>query len=209
MGILIPRQLTKEQYIKLFSNPVSGIACDFGVVSSGETWEAIKNIRYSKSMILKALDFWHDYFEKFSHKICKLYNPLMDLRYQVWYYMGQIAKAYNMIKDLPDSFLFSHRYIKEININSYRKYNGLSEQNAILKKKYNILFKHQQQTLDPFNIYNIEKETDEINTGGIISFTVFPNEHPYIQRQKISKVGMTEKGNIYVLHKKQRCSNGK
>jgi len=71
-------------------------------------------------------------------------------------------------------------------------------QSNILNKKYPMLFEQcnsygfQEQTMDIY--YRIKT-----NVG--IEFTVFPNEHPYIPRQKISRVGMTEKGNVYVLHK--------
>ena len=58
MAIIIPRQLTMEQYIKLFSNPVSGIVCEVDAYNRDHRVKYhCQNIRYSKSMILKALDF--------------------------------------------------------------------------------------------------------------------------------------------------------
>ena len=67
MGILIPRQLTNNQFIKLFSNPVSGIACESSYIERMElpARERLYKIRYSKSMMLGALKFWFDYSEKY------------------------------------------------------------------------------------------------------------------------------------------------
>ena len=104
-----------------------------------------------------------------------------------------IAQTYNMIKnECPDTFLFSHRHIQDLDINKYRKANGLSEQNLLLKTKYNMQFIHQEGTMQQFA---------RIKTEVGIEFTVFPCEHPYIPKQKITRVGMTDKGNVYILHK--------
>ena len=79
-------KLTPEQYLKLFSNPVSGIACDMNGAGTNYDYAHfgrfhLKNIRYSKSMILKALEFWHGSVSKFSERIYKIRNPLVDYKY--------------------------------------------------------------------------------------------------------------------------------
>lgn len=205
--ILGKRPFTKDQITKIFSNPVSGIYSE--LVSSfdltDENLKHISKIRYSKSMMVKAITFWTDYYYNFAKKLERMdSNPI---------FRNVISKAdedyldllykYTMVKECPDSFLFSHRYITTVDINTYlKKYNSqnLVYTNSILNKKYeklrdNISFESQEQTMDPFI---------KIRTNVGIEFTVFPNEHPYIPRQKISKVGMTEKGNIYVMHKKKK-----
>jgi hypothetical protein len=200
MGILIPRQLTKEQYIKLFSNPVSGIACDFGVVTQAENWEFIKNIRYSKSMILKALNFWFDQYQTYYMKLWHMRTAFVDMSGPVLDLLKELGHRMEIVRNCPDSFLFSHRYIKEVDVNEYRKYGtkNLAMINTLLNKKYEDIivnngFRPQVGTLDP--------HMPVMSTTGI-SFSIFANEHPYIPKQKISKVGMTDKGNVFILHTK-------
>src|SRR5688572_19925386 len=103
-GILIPRQLTKDQYIKLFSNPVSGIICDFGVITKSENWDFIKNIRYSKSMILRALDFWYDYNYQRYLQVKKIHHIMFDPSTQIGRILDGIHINYQLIKKYPDSY---------------------------------------------------------------------------------------------------------
>ena len=197
------KNLTKEQYIKLFSNPVSGIACEFGLCSPDEidyvkhiqdTIDSMKNIRYSKSMILRALEFWYDYNFKFYSKIKKIYHPAVNLIQKLELGLDMLIISYKMIKGYSDRYLFSHRYIKSLHISKYNE--GLKHQHKLLQDKLGIkMIEFQEGSLQPYWLsYDYEKFG--------IEFTVFPNEHPYIPRQKISKVGMTDKGNIYILHRK-------
>ena len=194
MGILIPRQLTKEQYIKLFSNPVSGIACDFGAVTNMDNINCLQNIRYSKSMILNALYFWEKQYKEFYKRLERaMFNPLFS--YDPYKEDG-VLEAIMLVHNLPDSFLFSHRYIQAGTF----KDGADDNQCFLIKKKYPILKNY------PFLFQKTKHEVffkKYFKQPATIEFTVFPNEHPYIPRQKISKVGMTDKGNIYILHKKK------
>lgn len=198
MGILIPRQLTIEQYVKLFSNPVSGIACEVDAYNRDHRVKYhCKNIRYSKSMILRALKFWLEYMAKYYAKISRIYNPLINFKYQL---EGTLSELRGLIvyikKELPDSFLFSHRHIDAQWGTKDSK--GMVAQHQLLSNKYPMLFK-----TSSFTGYNDKKELCVfIETIIGIKFTVFPNEHPYIERQKISRVGMTEKGNVYIMMSK-------
>jgi hypothetical protein len=194
LGILIPRQLTIEQYIKLFSNPVSGIACEVDAYNHDHRVNYhCKNIRYSKSMILRALKFWLVYTAKYYIKISSIYNPLINFKSQL---EGTLSELRGLIvyikKELPDSFLFSHRYIEPGNFKDYSDDTPC----ALLKKKYPIIKKDQ-----PLWIQKGKRDIFfDIHLRDLgISFTVFPNEHPYIPRQKITRVGMTEKGNVYIM----------
>ena len=118
MGILIPRQLTRDQYIKLFSNPVSGIACEIErktnyVYAHGARFY-LKDIRYSKSMMVRALDFWFDQLHTYSMKVWKISHPLVSVIGYIMNELHEIGKFLGMVKELPDSFLFSHRHIQDI-----------------------------------------------------------------------------------------------
>jgi hypothetical protein len=194
LGILIPRQLDMEQYIKLFSNPVSGIACEVDAYNHDHRVKYhTKNIRYSKSMILKALYFWEKQYDRYLQLLKKAqFNPLFKSKYDD-YKENEALKLIMMVHNFPDTFLFSHRYIQEMNINHYRSYGGKNpaQTNHLLNKKYNMEFRPQEQTMQHFA---------RIKTNVGIEFTVFPNEHPYIQKQKITRVGMTDSGNVFVLH---------
>lgn len=194
MGIIILSQSMKTfQIVKLFSNPVSGITCDLGVVSSNETWDAIKNIRYSKSMMLGALKFWIEQYCSYYLKLRRIDTAFIKMSYKIDELIQELITREKLVKSCPDSFLFSHRYIKELS--------NKDKTCILLDKKYkdeisriNNGFRPQAGTLDP--------HIPIMSTTGI-SFTIFANEHPYIHRQKISKVGMTDRGNIYILHKKK------
>lgn len=196
MAILIDKVLPIPQYIKLFSNPVSGIACEIHKDYSKHVYPYIKDIRYSKSMILRALDFWFDQYHKYYMKVWSIRTAFIDVSGEVLGILKGIGQMINDIKNMPDSFLFSHRHIKEIDVNKYRGNNRLSEQNALLNKKYDMKFIHQEGTLNQFRIMKLKNNE--------IWFTVFPNEHPYITKDKISRVGVTEAGNVYVLHRKKK-----
>jgi hypothetical protein len=195
MGILIPRQLTKEQYIKLFSNPVPAIACEMETITWNQS-DSLKDIRYSKSMMVRALDFWFNQLHSYCMKVWAIPHPLINA---VGYIMDELKELgevlYMVREELPDSFLFSHRYIRP---GSFKDFSD-DTQCKLLKNKYPMIkdypLHYQQTKHDPY--FKID-----MNTLGI-GFTVFPNEHPYIQKQKITKVGMTDKGNVYVLHKKE------
>lgn len=201
MAITINKYLTKEQLIKLFSNPVSGIACDLGNIPWVQI-QCLKNIRYSKSMILKALDFWFDQYHKYSMKIWHMRTPFIDMSANVFGLLKELGNRMELVRKCPDSFLFSHRFIKEVDINQYRKHGGnnLAITNSLLNKKYEDIivnngFRPQVGTLDPY--------MPVMSTTGI-SFTIFANEHPYIPKDKISRVGVTEANNVYVIpHKKK------
>ncbi len=201
-------KLTPDQYLKLFSNPVSGIACEidpnmipfenehsFGIKKEELSLDYLKNIRYSKSMILNALKFWHGNITRYSERIYKIYNPLIDINNQIWKHMGEIAQMYNMIKDeYPNTFLFSHRHIHS---KTTKHSKSMDIQLKLLYDKYPDLFRKcrfygfQEGTLQP--LFNFAILNDSI------IFSVFPNEHPYITRDKISRVGMTEKGNVFIM----------
>ena len=138
--IQIRKKLTKEQYIKLFSNPVSGIACDMNGAAMNDFMtycimvNILNNIRYSKSMILKALNFWFDQIHSYYLKIYKIRkNSLIDVSEHIVPYMVELRNIMNMIESLPNTFLFSHRHIQDLNINKYRNPNGLADQNLLLK----------------------------------------------------------------------------
>ena len=193
-----------EQYIKLFSNPVSGIACEVDAYNRDHRVKYhCQNIRYSKSMILKALYFWNKQMVNYFNKIRTVYNPLRTgIITQLQDQIIKIMDIREKVSKFPDTFLFSHRYIQDMSVGmdkpGYKYTKSMNIQSNILNKKYPMLFEQcnsygfQEQTMDIY--YRIKT-----NVG--IEFTVFPNEHPYIPRQKISRVGMTEKGNVYVLHK--------
>ena len=215
MAIIIPKnKLTREQYIKLFSNPVSGIACDFDkcypdeIEYAGLVQDVVNNdlskIRYSKSMIYNALDFWYNQYHKYYMKLWRMRKPFVDVSGKIFDILQELGTRMELVRNCPDSFLFSHRHIKELDVNHYRKYGGhnLAYTNQLLNKKYEDIivnngFRPQVGTLDPYM---------PVMSSATIGFTIFANEHPYIPRQKINKVGMTEKGNLYVLHKKKQQS---
>ena len=205
VAILIQNhELTPAQYLKLFSNPVSGIACDIfsAVENKGIHDEIVRNlskIRYSKSMIYNALNFWFDQYHTYYMKLWHMRTPFIDMSGNILDLLQELGSRMELVRNCPDSFLFSHRYIEEMDINNYRKYssNNLSITNNLLNKKYkgiivNNGFRPQKGTLDPF--------IPVMSSTGIY-FSIFANEHPYITRQKISRVGMTEKGNVFMLMK--------
>lgn len=201
LGILINKPLTNNQFIRLFSNPVSGIACESGYIDRMElpARERLWKIRYSKSMILNALYFWEKQYKEFYKRLERaMFNPLF--KYSPYKEDG-ILDAIMLVHNLPDSFLFSHRYIQA---GKFGDNNGDDNQCFLIKKKYPILKNY------PFYYQKTKHEVffrKYFKQPSTIEFTVFPNEHPYIPRNKISKVGMTDRGNIYVLHrkKKERC----
>ena len=195
MTIKIKRHLLYTQYIKLFSNPISGIACEVDAYNRDQfVIPCCQNIRYSKSMIIKALEFWSDQIFKLYLKMSKLYNPLepmKDMGEEIMKKYVDIDHLVQYIKTLPDSFLFSHRYI--MSYDNDRHTQGMSLQLKILNTKYQQLIgplRFQKGKMDPFTI---------LQTPYGIQFTVFPNEHPYIRRQKIMEVGKTTKGNTFII----------
>jgi hypothetical protein len=208
LGILIPRQLTIEQYIKLFSNPVSGIACEVDAYNRDHRVKYhTKNIRYSKSMIMKALGFWHEQMWNYYKKISRINNPLdpntsefkdehsPTLGRKVFKQCDDILQTARLVSKLPDTFLFSHRHIDAQWGTSDSK--GMIAQHQLLSNKYPMLFKTSSFT--GYTTDNKKELCCSIETIIGIKFTIFPNEHPYIPRQKISRVGMTEKGNVFVM----------
>lgn len=202
MAIIIPNQkLNREQAVKLFSNPVSGIACMYDPKSNydlthGVRW-ALKDIRYSKSMLIRALEFWSDQLFKFYIRITRITNPLTptkDVGQHICKDIDYIDSAIELVKSFPDSFLYSHRYIQDYDGNNNHT-QAMSLQLKLLHIKYqkfisNLRF--QKQKMDPFT--NLTAPFD-------IEFTVFPNEHPYIKRAVIAEVGQTSKGNVFVIKK--------
>jgi hypothetical protein len=127
----------------------------------------------------------------------------MDVSQHIIPELKRLGEIMCMIKeDLPDTFLFSHRHIQDMTERMAEPYSkAMDIQADLLNKKYQFLFEQcnsygfQEQTMDIY--YRIKTEVG-------IEFTVFPCEHPYIKRQKISKVGITEKGNVYIIHGEKR-----
>lgn len=204
MGITIPTErMNKSQIIKLFSNPISGITCTFGPHENIGTHfyetniphREMENIRYSKSMLLGALRFWSSEFLKFYKKLdkCASNHMFFELITKITLENDNVLDILMFIEKLPDTFLFSHRYLNPIQPSDYTT--GMHRQSNILSKKYNDIFLFQQGSLKAYKL---------MKTDVGIQFTVFPNEHPYIPKQKISRVGMTDKNNVYIIHKKEK-----
>jgi hypothetical protein len=199
MGILIPRQLTIEQYIKLFSNPVSGLVCEVDAYNRDHRVNYhTKNIRYSKSMMLKALDFWFDQLYDYYTKIWHMRKPFIDMSANVFELVKELGSRMELVRSCPDTFLFSHRYIQPGNFKDYTDDTPC----ALLKKKYPNIIKKDQPLWIQKGKRDIFFDIHLRDLG--IHFTVFPNEHPYITRDKISKVGKTDRGNVFVLHGAQK-----
>jgi hypothetical protein len=201
------RKLTPDQYLKLYSNPVSGIACDMNGAGTNYDYAHfgrfhLKNIRYSKSMMLKALYFWEKQYDRYLELLKKAqFNPLFSSKNNK---ENEVLKMIMFVHNLPDTFLFSHRHIHDIwdGVKPGNHYpRPIMEQIKLLNDKYPILFNEcyssgfQEQTTNRY--YRIKTEIG-------IEFTVFPCEHPYIEKQKISKVGITDNGNVYILHDRER-----
>ena len=201
MGILIPRHALKnrQQTLKLFSNPVSGIACHWDTKSNYELahggYHSIKDIRYSKSMIIGALRFWLDQMYKYRDRLQRVYNPLnpnTKVTIEATKYVQNLESCYVATKLLPDHFLFSHRYVF---INRSFKYEPLMIQQRLLKKKYPDLQKiwFEKGTLAPVSSVVVE--------GVDIQFSIYLNEYPYLERAKIAEVGKTDKGKVFIIKK--------
>lgn len=199
MGILIPRHaLTNSQRsIKLFSNPVSGIACHFDPKSNYElahgVQHSINGIKYSKSMLLGALKFWRKQMIQYYLKIKRIYNPLGSTNIKdIDSQLVQISSTILDVEKMPNSFLFSHRYIEIV---SNLDYQPLQIQRKLLEQKYPNLgiIWFEKGTLQPI-------ASKEIKSLGI-QFSIFLNEHPYIKRVKIAEVGKTKKGNTFIIKK--------
>lgn len=197
-------RLNPKQAVKLWSNPVSGIACGYDgnyALQHGMKFH-LERIRYSKSMLLGALNFWFDKYHAYSMKMWHMrtsYISFFDNMLGILQELGDIMES---VRNMPDTFLFSHRHIEEMDVNLYRKYSGrtLAATNHQLNKKYEdikgIGFRAQTRTMDPFC------RMESRSTG--ISFTIFPNEKMYITKQKITNVGITDKGNVYIMHGKRK-----
>lgn len=204
MGILIPRGALKnrQQTFKLFSNPVSGIACYWDPKSNYELahggFAAIKDIKYSKSMLKGALRFWYLQMKSYYFRVSRIYNPLssggVDLK-KILKQMDDIGDTFQFVDKLPNHFLFSHRYV---NLNRSFKHEPLLIQQKLLKEKYPQLDKiwFEKVTMQPVTGKAIE--------GLDIVFTIFLNEHPYLHRTKIAEVGQTDAGNVFIIRKKQK-----
>lgn len=204
MGILIPRGALKnrQQTFKLFSNPVSGIACYWDPKSNYDLehggFAAIKDIKYSKSMLEGALQFWCNQMGLYHLRIKRIYNPLnsggIDL-VNIEKQLRSLIDTLEFVRNLPNHFLFSHRYV---NLNRSFKHEPLLIQQKLLKTKYPQLDKiwFEKVTMQPVTGKAIE--------GLDIVFTIYLNEHPYIQRTKIAEVGQTEKGNVFIIRKKSK-----
>ena len=195
LGILINQPLTNNQFIQLFSNPVSGIACESPYIDRMElpARERLWRIRYSKSMMLGALKFWIEQYCVLYLKLRRIDKPFLKISDNISALIQELIRRESIVKKCPDSFLFSHRYITPRS-GGYPA--SIDNQLKLLNKKY-----------DQYQVYGVTKTLDpyfkiDIKNLGI-QFTVFPNEHPYIPRQKISKIGMTDRGNIYILHRKK------
>lgn len=195
MTIQIKRHLTREQYIKLFSNPISGIACEVDAYDRDHIVKyACMNIRYSKSMLLRALEFWSDRIFKLYLKATRLYNPLepmKDIGEEIMVMVDRLQMVTDYIKRCPDSYLFSHRYIMDFPDIKYTDAIKLQLKLIQEKNKIGARMYMQRRNMDPYFIFN--------GLPYDLYFTVFPNEHPYIKRQKIVEVGKTQKGNTYVI----------
>lgn len=194
MAITIPNNLNYNQLIKIFSNPVSGITCDFGVVTKSENWDVIKNIKYSKSMLLSALYFWERQYNEYQRRLKKAqFNPIFKNGEGI---NDPLFETIMFVQSLPNTFLFSHHYIKAKNT----KYSdAMNIQLKLINETYPVLlnrckyYGYQTLTMNPYYMIKT-KELD-------ISFTVFPNEFPYVKRSKIAEVGKTQKGNTFIIKK--------
>lgn len=202
MGIIIPhKRLSKDQTIKLFSNPVPGIICKYQLPNATYDLthgilDSIKTIRYSKTMLIGALEFWKQQAYIYYTKIKRIYYPLApgtmdcsDLLKRV----TQIGNLKKFVTECPDSFLFSHRYIQTFKKDNENQ--GLKIQRKLLEKKYKDMGKiwFQKTTMEPVGCIR-----DDLTD---IEFTIFINERPYLQRSKIAEVGETDKGNVYIVKK--------
>lgn len=182
---------------KLFSNPISGIACYFDPKSNYDLAHGVQyhinGIKYSKSMLLGALKFWETQMGNYYQIIKRIYNPLNStVIKQAWGQWTEISETYIQVYNMPDSFLFSHRYIEIVGRVDYEP---LQIQRKLLEKKYPDLgiIWFEKQTLQPI----ASKEIKDLG----IQFSIFLNEHPYIQRSKIAEVGKTKRGNTFIIKK--------
>jgi hypothetical protein len=202
MAIIIPNnRIEIPEMVKLYSNPVSGIACQMDPTSNYNLahggYYHLRNIRYSKSMILGALRFWGDQLFKMYLRVNRITNPLEPTKDFGEYIMSQIDymdSAIDMIQEFPDSFLYSHRYIQPYDLHSHNE--SMSLQLKLLHIKYQLYLndlRFQKGKMDPFTF---------LQAPYGIEFTVFPNEHPYIKRAVIAEVGQTSKGNTFIITKK-------
>lgn len=187
-----------NQTKKLFSNPVSGIACYFDPKSNYELAHGaqyhINGIKYSKSMLLGALKFWHIQMWNYYQKLKRIQNPLVSNNNyeEVTKQLKELEDIRVFVFGLPDSFLFSHRYIEIV---SNLDYQPLQIQRKLLEQKYPNLgiIWFEKGTLQPI-------ASKEIPSLGI-AFSIFINEYPYIKRAKIAEVGKTSRGNTFIIKK--------
>ena len=179
---------------KLFSNPISGIACYFDPKSNYDLAHGVQyhinGIKYSKSMLLNALYFWEKQYNKYKELVKRAqFNPIFKKEEEK---ENELLKTIVQVLSMPSSFLFSHRYIEIV---GRLDYEPLQIQRKLLEKKYPDLgiIWFEKQTLQPI----ASKEIKDLG----IQFSIFLNEHPYIQRSKIAEVGKTKKGNTFVVKK--------
>jgi hypothetical protein len=204
MGITIPHdKLNSSQTIKLFSNPVPGIICKYKLpiathaLTKGGILKDIKNIRYSRTMMIHALTFWEKQMWTYYQRVKRIYYSLgpgnMDYSGLQQKYEG-IVKMKKFVQDeCPNHFLFSHRYIQTFKKDKENQ--GLRVQRKILETKYPDMGKvwFENGTLQPLTCIR-----DDLTD---IEFTIFLNERPYIKRSRIAEVGETKEGNVYVIKK--------
>ena len=177
-------------------------------LAHGVEW-VLKDIRYSKSMLIGALKFWSNQLFQFYVRITRITNPLTptkDIGESVCRDIDSIDAVVKTVKGFPDSFLYSHRYIqefgKDVVYTSLKAFKNKDDpavklQLKLLDDKYESILgrgalKMQKQKMDPYGLVLAPFD---------IVFSVFPNEHPYIPRAIIAEVGMTSKGNTFVIKK--------
>lgn len=192
------KNLLSHQYIKLFSNPVSGLVCTLGEcewkVSPG-----LQSIRYSKSMVLKALEFWHEKLHQYYTRLKRIHNPLNPRSSESIIISQQslidIINLKKTVADCPNTFLFSHRYINRFSSLSFT--DAMRRQRKLISRKLSdVDIMYQTVSLDPYYWIGYYDSNE-------IVISVFPNMHPYIPKQKITRVGKTNKGNVFVIHEKK------
>jgi len=204
MPIIAGSELTKEQHIKLFSNPVSGIATRLEKTKKYDDGARyyLANIRYSKSMVLNALDFWYKQFMSFYDKLrrtCNI-NPIFDMDFDYEKIRKDNAKIILNVSKLPNTFLFSHGYIHARD--SKENNRAMKRQLHLLGEKYPFLAPYiaknkigfQERTMEMF--FGIQLFNNKLIVA------VFPNYHPFIPKDKIKAIGVTKQDNVFAIFDK-------
>lgn len=200
---------------KLFSNPVSGIISTIKSrpddVVIKDSWvttlmKSLSNIRYTQSMLLEALEFWRHKYSVYLEKAKRLDDNIFSHHPSkpVSKNLNAIHDMIQRIKEMGKGFLFSHGCM----LTRSPKSEGEIQQLRIIQRKY---ADHENDRMDYFSYmgkpdsfaYTVIKPEPVIKIGiGFIQLIAFPNEHPYITRRRIKSVGITQKGNVYIINEK-------